>query len=527
MDFLNIFSRRSQIKGYNYFLQGKVTELSLERNYLTASVEGSETNTYFVKIDLNRPRNSVCNCPYAVKGKMCKHMVAAYFAAFPNEVEEFDDTEEEDYDDYEEEYRRHYYYYDEYDDEYEEDIVVKEPFIKPLFYDDLLDDFIKSLSINKLRNILTNELKKNEESTYFNYLENHFKNIKNIDNNNPKYLLEELNYVIAKNCRNEFCTDDFQTFSLTEKEMISAIYQSNDFYRTKLENLLLSDNLCCHSAFSFVLDFYLSKLEKTKIIKLKELLTEKLNDLKKWSISTNLSKSNVLIYLYRINKYLNEVTIETIVESLRKNAKYKEYLQYVVLDYEDTMLLYDKYLKIIEKHSFDKGELVSLLKMIAKKTKDNNAYKSYYFYSVLYNENIQFLDNLKQYDDYNSIISKLITKCKKDYLLEKIYLKLDMRKELFELYFNKNVDYKLVAHAKYLAVQYKKELVEYFKTRFIKNVDFASKRDEYKATCEYIYAINLCNDYKTINYLRNYIFTKYPKKTALHEEFELSLIRKY
>ena len=69
MDFLNIFSRRSQINGYNYFLQGKVTELLLERNYLTAFVEESKTKIYFVRIDLNRPRNSVFNCPYAVKGK--------------------------------------------------------------------------------------------------------------------------------------------------------------------------------------------------------------------------------------------------------------------------------------------------------------------------------------------------------------------------------------------------------------------------------------------------------------------------
>ncbi len=49
---------------------------------------GSENNTYAVKIDILHPRKSKCNCPHAdEKQIICKHMVAVYFTAFPEEAE--------------------------------------------------------------------------------------------------------------------------------------------------------------------------------------------------------------------------------------------------------------------------------------------------------------------------------------------------------------------------------------------------------------------------------------------------------
>lgn len=74
-------------------------------------VSGSDDNQYSVTIDTAQPKQSVCTCPY-VAGRqiVCKHMVALYFTAFPDSIDEFHDQEEEwedeeeaeDYVDYEE-----------------------------------------------------------------------------------------------------------------------------------------------------------------------------------------------------------------------------------------------------------------------------------------------------------------------------------------------------------------------------------------------------------------------------------------
>ena len=55
-----------------------------------------------------------------------------------------------------------------------------------------------------------------------------------------------------------------------------------------------------------------------------------------------------------------------------------------------------------------------------------------------------------------------------------------MRKELFELYYNAKVDYKLIQHAKFLCPDFKEELVTYFKEQFLKYVGDTCKKDEYQ-----------------------------------------------
>lgn len=68
-------------------------------------VDGSGNEPYEVYIDVNHPRKSHCNCPHA-NGKriVCKHQVAVFFKAFPDEADKYQ-AELEAYYDYEE--KRH------------------------------------------------------------------------------------------------------------------------------------------------------------------------------------------------------------------------------------------------------------------------------------------------------------------------------------------------------------------------------------------------------------------------------------
>ena len=91
MSILSLASGESAWRGYDYFKDGKVIFVKQQNeNEFVAAVNGSENNAYAVKFDTDHPRKSSCDCPHA-NGKriICKHIVAAFFAAFPDGAEEY------------------------------------------------------------------------------------------------------------------------------------------------------------------------------------------------------------------------------------------------------------------------------------------------------------------------------------------------------------------------------------------------------------------------------------------------------
>ena len=89
MSLLSSASGASLWRGYDYYRQKRVLHLNALGNMRFESlVFGSEP--YAVTIDLSHLRNSACNCPHANGTRIiCKHMVATYFAAFPEEAKRF------------------------------------------------------------------------------------------------------------------------------------------------------------------------------------------------------------------------------------------------------------------------------------------------------------------------------------------------------------------------------------------------------------------------------------------------------
>ena len=91
MGFKELSSYKSLWRGYNYYIQGKVVEikkLSNDEYDLKVSSDGSKI--YNIHLDLNHPRKSTCNCPYASGRRIiCKHMMAPYFTIFPEEAKEY------------------------------------------------------------------------------------------------------------------------------------------------------------------------------------------------------------------------------------------------------------------------------------------------------------------------------------------------------------------------------------------------------------------------------------------------------
>ena len=91
MGLIETASANSVWRGMDYYEAKKV--ISWERTGTFAYdgvVSGSDGNKYTVHIETNHPRRSTCNCPFAEGRRVvCKHMIALYFTAEPEAVDNF------------------------------------------------------------------------------------------------------------------------------------------------------------------------------------------------------------------------------------------------------------------------------------------------------------------------------------------------------------------------------------------------------------------------------------------------------
>jgi len=102
-------SRNSLWRGIDYYERKKVIswETASETSYV-GKVSGSGDTIYDVIADKAHPRKSKCTCPFADGRRViCKHMLAVYFTAEPEEVDRInqmiEEEEEEEQERYEEE----------------------------------------------------------------------------------------------------------------------------------------------------------------------------------------------------------------------------------------------------------------------------------------------------------------------------------------------------------------------------------------------------------------------------------------
>lgn len=93
MRYINGASFNSQQRGYDYYKDGMVKEFGMiDDGIIQALVKGSGGSVYDVEVNVNHPKKSKCNCPFADGNtKICKHKVATFFAAFPEEAKEYEE----------------------------------------------------------------------------------------------------------------------------------------------------------------------------------------------------------------------------------------------------------------------------------------------------------------------------------------------------------------------------------------------------------------------------------------------------
>ncbi len=135
-------------RGYEYYKDKKVINFRKESDSVFyGSVKG--TTIYDVKIDINHTvKNTYCNCPFAKDNrKICKHMVALYFTAFPNEAKQYIENIAEQERIEEERFNEMYgYLYDEDFEDYEDDEEINDY----VMYE-VVSNYVNNLTVSELR----------------------------------------------------------------------------------------------------------------------------------------------------------------------------------------------------------------------------------------------------------------------------------------------------------------------------------------------------------------------------------------
>lgn len=91
MGLLECASGTSIWRGYDYYTNNKVQKLECTSGtQFRALVAGNASEPYTVEIDTTHIRKSKCNCPHANGRRIiCKHMIAVFFTAFPEQAQEY------------------------------------------------------------------------------------------------------------------------------------------------------------------------------------------------------------------------------------------------------------------------------------------------------------------------------------------------------------------------------------------------------------------------------------------------------
>ena len=91
MGLIECASGASCWRGHDYYLSGKVLSCCpMGESKFEGRVEGAAEEPYEVRVDIEHPRRSSCNCPHAKDRRVvCKHQIALYFEAVPGTAEFF------------------------------------------------------------------------------------------------------------------------------------------------------------------------------------------------------------------------------------------------------------------------------------------------------------------------------------------------------------------------------------------------------------------------------------------------------
>ena len=93
MEWEYLFQRHILERGFDYYLEDRVSSFHLSDKTIEAVVEGSDDYRVKIRLGDSGISDMSCSCPYASDGTPCKHMAAVLYAyddALDEEKDEVD-----------------------------------------------------------------------------------------------------------------------------------------------------------------------------------------------------------------------------------------------------------------------------------------------------------------------------------------------------------------------------------------------------------------------------------------------------
>ena len=497
MKLIDYAAERIIARGYDYYMSDQVLDIEQTDTYeYQGLVAGSGDEPYSVKINVENRQACHCSCPYAADGKVCKHMVALYLAAFPENAEDYECYRDMDwlYDDYD--------YYDDCDDcenyydhfnasrflqsrvAIQEHDALLDVGLSTIYYDELLNEYLDTLSEYQLRELLKFELEKDRITTFVNYLKPRYKEFIR-SKGDVSAFIDTLNSRLMVLSR----TDDYEwkdysqpIFRDEEKEKITEIWDM-DVYCDTLNDLFMCEPLAVYDEYRWIADSLKTHLPKDARYEFGLKLRDHLSYLKNTGLKINEAKSNVLIAICIIE----DLSVAELAELIIKNSKYHKFVQYTIANSNDVHSLYATMARMIsEKPQYNKQNIPFLLKEFYAQIQDQEIMQECYLYEFVNNCDTEMLRHMDEEGCLDSFVPRIEKMTKSLKHLVTLYKYIGSTEKLFNLLMTKGSTEELIRNTEFLREKYELELKNYYTLGFYENLTGEKNRKIYHNAARFL-----------------------------------------
>ncbi|MBR0343392.1 MAG: hypothetical protein IJH64_14305 [Oscillospiraceae bacterium] len=526
-------------RGLDYYLNGNVSDImQTGSSEFQASVLGNGEEPYIVKINLEKPRSSSCTCPYATGTNVCKHMIALYYAINSAEADEFVENRRlyEEYDDEDDDYDEYKYYEDDeyghYDNghegygnelpfkinaEFEADMIM---------YNDMLDDYLNSLSEIEIRELLKEMLNEDRNSTYFRHLRCR-RDIFIHKRGDSYSFINTLNVRMAEMAQMiDYEWKDYSQPFLKEAEKGKLISLWNDEeYKDTISQVFMRPELAVYDEYRWIVMQLKEHLSEDDIVEYIRELNNQLLVLKGENIRNTVPKSNVLICIYLLNQDLGKGTLGA---ELLNNAKYSEYVKYVINDTESAKWLYRVFMKAVVNNPYrNKSYIPDVLhELYMASGGDQDIFLDYCRYQYLNTNDVECLHRLEEAGKLEEFEKEIESAPRTHAILTTVYKYTGETDKLFNYLLRTGSDYILINHIDYLKEDYSDELYKYLRERMYDKLSEGKRREVYREAATYVLGIAKLKDgkRKVEEILSSLRVSKYSKCKLLFDIIENRLL---
>ncbi|MBQ3460856.1 MAG: SWIM zinc finger family protein [Solobacterium sp.] len=469
-NYLSYFKQSIIERAYYYYENDYVHNLHRENGHvITAAVEGSGSVPYNVRIDLMHPHASECTCPYAEKGKMCKHMAAVFFTAFPEEAREYEEyLEGEDYDAYQEDFAW---------DENERDHL-------PANFEHLLDMFLSALDEREKAQLLREELMRHPSETYDTYLRQLYQ--KSRQNEKVRYIDSIHDMMSRMAPQYASSSADFEKPVLTDAARKELDENEDPEIISDMVRLLKDVRLYSFADAVWMAKYLCRYDTAVSLGRFRTDLEDQAGLL--WEVVHPYGRhplDNLLPALYELS---DEQDADQLAFELLRYVQFPSFAEYVIDHEKDVPALYAHFRDQMSRTRFNQRAVHHTLHLFADKLGKQEIHDLADYYDFVYNFNRAALDRLRGSAHFTDVfLDKLLQQ--KPHIVKETLAVLHRTEQLFAFLKKENDIWGMIQYAPLLDEKYHQELADIFTKEFYDNLKNASQRTDYAHACQYIRAL--------------------------------------